>query len=325
MSEPRKIDRDDVDRALWLARRRKGIGGSEVAAVLGVHPSRTEYDVWASKLHGVEEDDNDAMRMGRLLEPAVLQAFTDRTGMLWRPPSEAEKPIVRDFQIATPDALLADGSGGVEAKVVTNEWAARRFGEPGTDEVPEEYWLQCHWYLDATNTDRWFLVALLPDFDLRVYELRRDKAIEDAVRRRVADWHRKHIVAGIAPAPTRRDRDAIAHAFPRETDGVMVTAPELEPVLEQYVAAKEAEREAAKVASECEAEIVARIGGHTGLLAGDWRATWKAQGTGEIFDLAEFRKQAGANGIRAQMEALMAPYIRKKRDARVLRVKRSER
>jgi predicted phage-related endonuclease len=41
---------DQVNRADWLEWRRGGIGGSDVAAILGVSPWRTEFDVWASKV-----------------------------------------------------------------------------------------------------------------------------------------------------------------------------------------------------------------------------------------------------------------------------------
>jgi len=318
---------DHATRQAWLDARRSGIGGSDVAAVLGLHPSRTPLDVWASKLHAVEDDDNPAMRIGRLLEPAVMQAFTEQTGLLWRPPADSERPVRRGFQIGTPDGLLIDGSGGIEAKVVTNEWAARRFGAPGTDEVPEEYWLQCHWYLDVTGTDRWFLAALLPDFDLRVYELRREPAVEAQVRERAEAWFERHIRAGVRPPATPGDRATLARAYPRQLDDVIVRAADLETVADQFVAAKDAAARASAIADECAVLLTERIGDHTGLVAGDWLATWKAQPTGEQFDLAAFRQAVRAQlpgPLQMQMEALMAPFVRTKRDARVLRVKRSK-
>ena len=42
-------------RAAWLKGRRTGIGGSDVAAVLGLNPWKTPLDVWNDKL-GISED-----------------------------------------------------------------------------------------------------------------------------------------------------------------------------------------------------------------------------------------------------------------------------
>lgn len=33
----------------WVAQRRHGIGGSDVAAILGVNPYKTPYHVWLEK------------------------------------------------------------------------------------------------------------------------------------------------------------------------------------------------------------------------------------------------------------------------------------
>lgn len=42
-------------RTAWLESRRTGIGGSDVAAVLGLNPWKTPLDVWNDKL-GISED-----------------------------------------------------------------------------------------------------------------------------------------------------------------------------------------------------------------------------------------------------------------------------
>lgn len=43
----------------WLAYRRKGIGGSDVAALLGISPWRTARDLYFDKLNIVAVEDNE--------------------------------------------------------------------------------------------------------------------------------------------------------------------------------------------------------------------------------------------------------------------------
>jgi putative phage-type endonuclease len=71
-----------VDRNLgWNERRRTGIGGSEVAAVLGLNPHSRPIDVWARKV-GIASDfaGNDATRWGQVLEPLIADEYQRRRG-----------------------------------------------------------------------------------------------------------------------------------------------------------------------------------------------------------------------------------------------------
>ena len=66
----------------WLEDRRKGIGGSDVGALLGLNKYKSPYTLWAEKsglLH-TDEVDNESMRIGRDLEDYVAKRFMEETG-----------------------------------------------------------------------------------------------------------------------------------------------------------------------------------------------------------------------------------------------------
>ena len=67
-------------RAAWLEGRRTGIGGSDVAAVLGLNPWKTPLDVWNDKL-GLSEDKgmSEPAYWGTVLEDTVAKEFQLRT------------------------------------------------------------------------------------------------------------------------------------------------------------------------------------------------------------------------------------------------------
>lgn len=72
----------EIDRAAWLEQRRTGIGGSDVAAVLGLSAFRTPTDVYLDKIgEGKPQEATEAMHFGSLLEDIVAQEFSRRTGM----------------------------------------------------------------------------------------------------------------------------------------------------------------------------------------------------------------------------------------------------
>ena len=72
-----------TERQEWLERRRSGIGGSDVAPILGMSKWRTAYDVWLSKTAETPEEDRTTMPMllGNVLEPEVLRLYEQQTGV----------------------------------------------------------------------------------------------------------------------------------------------------------------------------------------------------------------------------------------------------
>lgn len=78
------VDTAALSEAEWLAWRRKGIGGSDVAAILGISPWRTARDLYNDKL-GIASAQVDsanwvALEMGHLLEDLVARIFSQKTG-----------------------------------------------------------------------------------------------------------------------------------------------------------------------------------------------------------------------------------------------------
>lgn len=73
---------DTADRENWLRERKKGIGGSDVAAVLGLSPWRTPLDVFNDKTAETvdEKPQSDAAHFGTILEDVVADEFARRTG-----------------------------------------------------------------------------------------------------------------------------------------------------------------------------------------------------------------------------------------------------
>ena len=65
------VDTANLPNEEWLAWRRRGIGGSDVAAILGVSPFRTARDLYFDKLNIASAQENEgnwvALEMGHLL------------------------------------------------------------------------------------------------------------------------------------------------------------------------------------------------------------------------------------------------------------------
>lgn len=145
--------------------RQTGIGGSDIAAVAGMHPWRKAYDVWMEKLGIAPPDDveSEAAYWGRTLEPVLCDEYARREGVrLTRPPfahgvmRSPEYP----WMVGSPDRFVEGQKVGLDVKMAGLR-QARRWGPAGTDFIPEEYQAQAQWYLALTGYERWDVAVLL--------------------------------------------------------------------------------------------------------------------------------------------------------------------
>ena len=165
-------------------KRINGIGGSEAAAVLGLSPWKTPYQVWSDKLGlSGEQETTPAMEWGALLEPVIRQKYANVTGETVRLPGHmqsAEHP----FMLGTLDGIT-EGGRGLEIKTSRSsaEW-----GEEGTDEVPEPYVIQCQHYMEVADLEVFDIATLFAGSDFRIYEVPRDRELQALMIEREAEF-----------------------------------------------------------------------------------------------------------------------------------------
>jgi putative phage-type endonuclease len=211
----------ELTRSEWLVRRRSGIGGSDVAGILGLSKWRTPRDIWLSKIDtSVEIDDQPTVQqmIGTALEPHVLRLYAEQTGRSVRRSHQLLRDADDPVLIANLDARTAGRL--IEIKTARNddEW-----GEPGSEDVPQEYWLQVQHYMHVARV-AWCDVAVMfldkSAPDVHVYEVPRSSAYRE-IANDLSKWWTDHVEANTEPAPItsadcgRRwpksfDREAIA-------------------------------------------------------------------------------------------------------------------
>ena len=199
----------------WLKQRQSGIGGSDIAAICGLNPFKTPLQVWQSKINPVvDEEISEPAYWGTTLENVVAQEYAKRTGrkvqrinqVLHHPhlpyclanidravvnPEMAGRVFWKDDRLTTNRIL--------ECKTA-NGFAAKQWGEAGSDQVPDSYLIQCQWYLGITGASVCDLAVLIGGQDFRIYTiLRDDDLINDLLQQGAAFW--ELVKNNIAPDP----------------------------------------------------------------------------------------------------------------------------
>lgn len=182
----------------WLEARRNRLGGSDVAAALGLSPWCSPFTLWHRKRGLVgQAQESESMRWGKLLEPVVLDEYRRRRDWVkW-----ADHPGVsfaNGWRIAAPDARTEHEL--VEAKTA-DTYDAHEWGEHGGDDphaIPPYYRVQCLWYMDVLGVHSMTLALLIGGNDYREYTVPWDQAEADDIRERAHKFHRT-VVENIRP------------------------------------------------------------------------------------------------------------------------------
>ncbi|MEV5819233.1 lambda-exonuclease family protein [Micromonospora haikouensis] len=205
LARPTPLLPADANSAQWLAARRSGLGGSDVAAILGISKYAGPTKVYYDKLGVLPDEDNAAMEWGRRLESAVRGKFadehpemhvTDGPGLVAHPG--------RPWQLATIDGIAAecpDGEPLAIVEVKTGSANSDEWGDEQTDEVPLPYVCQTTWYMDVYGLPLAYLCVLLDGRDYREYVIEYDAELASKLRAHCWAFWQNHVLAQVAPDP----------------------------------------------------------------------------------------------------------------------------
>lgn len=139
------VDTSNLERDEWLSWRRKGLGGSDAATILGVSPFATARDLYYDKLNIVSANDEESnwvqMEIGHLLEDLVAKIFSKKTGY---PVYQVKKMFYHPhypYMLADLDYFvkLPDGKTAILEIKTTNYNATGNWWFDGKESVPVNY------------------------------------------------------------------------------------------------------------------------------------------------------------------------------------------
>lgn len=190
--------------------RTKFIGGSDIAAVLGISPWRTPLQLWQDKITPrVEGPVSRPKQRGTRWESVVGEMLVERlrdegheveivaTNLRYQ---DADLPFLAaeiDFE------LRLDGSDEItncELKTV-HPFKMREWGDSGSDDLPTHYTAQVMHGLGVTRRRSGILAALFGADELRTYPVAADAETISALRARASVFWNDHVLAGVPPAP----------------------------------------------------------------------------------------------------------------------------
>lgn len=264
--------------------RTRFIGGSDVAAILGVSPWKSPFQLYQEKIGAFAEEVTKAKQKlfdrGHRWEPVVVEMLVDELqdrGHDVQIIARNGRYLDRDFPFLACELdleLLIDGEGhNAEIKTVS-PFAANDWGEQDTDEIPIYYAAQVMHGLMVKPRKRAIVAALIGVDDLRVHPIERDDETISAIRaKEVAFWRR--VQERDAPPP--ETSDDVKWLYAKDCGIVMEADDDLRAQV-MHLAGLKTEAKRIESATEAAATRIKCAMGHASTLIyqGQKIATWKS-------------------------------------------------
>lgn len=219
----------------------KLLGGSDAAAIAGVHPYKRPIDVWRRVVEGHQTPQTAAMRRGLRLEPVIRDMFQEETNIELLGARNLRSRSLEWARASLDDVARVAGEERVVEYKSANVRQAARYGE-SDDEVPDEHLCQVQWYLALSGWNVGYLVALLGGDELRTYTLLSDSEFQGLLFEEAKRFWRDYVVTRKPPPADGSDSFSLwlKGRYVDKSPRLVKADAETEGLLSSYRAACEA-------------------------------------------------------------------------------------
>ena len=294
-----------MNREEFLAERRTGIGGSDIAAICGMDPDRSAHRVWLEKMgRAPEVKESGPILRGRAMEPLIVQMWAEETGRqilttdvkknTWRHPE-------KNHFIAHVDATAVDFEHGEKWPSVGyaegKSLGLSTFAKTKREGLAAKYYLQGQWYFGVlpanVATFGGYAVHNAELWQLLHFDIPRDPEIIGQIQQQAEKFWVDHVLKEVPP--------------PLETEPAIEAVPELEAAERKLIVKREdpewleavasfweargIKKEAEAYEEQTRATLKALAGNQQIIEGGGYRVYYKPQAAGAVFDAALYAAQ----------------------------------
>ncbi|OZG57828.1 yqaJ [Bifidobacterium tissieri] len=268
---------------LWHEARNKGVGGSDVAKIMGISSFGTPKDVWDEKTGRViPEDisDKPAILVGNALEDVVRKWFQRQ-----HPELEVQqvhgmlRSKTRPWAQASLDGrcrvLGTKRNDPANYAVLECKTCSEFRAADWEDGVPDYYLTQVTHYLSVTGWPKAYVVVLIGNREFREFTVERDEQDIAAVDKAVDDfWHL--VETNQMPQLTGTDVDRVQEQQPYPEGFEQVEDTDFDQLSALYDSYAQAESDARKSKAKIADRLKQLVGGdREGLVSPHWQVGYR--------------------------------------------------
>ncbi len=274
----------------WHAARSRGLGGSDMAAVMGLNPWKTPYQVWLEKTGRVTGNvESEKMTIGKNIEDFIASQYTRLYGRKTRRVNKFRLCDNYPFIGGSVDRVFTDeehGLGILEIKNVSSESFKNTFAGG----VPDYYFIQVQTYMLVFQAMIADLFVFVGGERFECFRITRNENVIDAIIKSAKHFWFDNVQMDTPPPVMNRD-DLAQKYTPQNADPNLKTGTQ--EIADKCTALAGIKAQIKKLTEEKEAleiEIMDFIGDNEGLeYNGATLATWK-HGLRTAFDSKLFKE-----------------------------------
>ncbi|PWI20550.1 endonuclease [Streptomyces sp. Act143] len=184
---------------MWEAIRLDGIGGSDVAGILGLAGKYNSPRRVFEEKHGRSTfQETEPAEIGREIEDFIAMMFAKRSGLDIAMPPGTLQNLERPWMRANVDRYVI-GSDGCPVVPLECKNRSEYQIDDWEDGVPDAPAIQCYWYMAVGGWSHGYVAALVGGNKLRWHRLERDEEIIGELVEHCEQWYQRHIVEGFPP------------------------------------------------------------------------------------------------------------------------------
>lgn len=181
----------------WLQDRLTGIGGSDVATILGLNKWKSPYQLWLEKTGQIElsHEESEAAYFGTQLEEFVAKEFERQSGKKVRRRNQVFEHPLHPFLRANIDREVVGEKAILECKTASayllKEWSG--------DEIPMSYICQVQHYMNVLNREFAYIAVLIGGQKFVWKKIERDQELIDIITERLVEFWEINVCQGEEP------------------------------------------------------------------------------------------------------------------------------
>lgn len=291
------VKTQDLHRDQWLQVRKGGIGSSDAAAAVGLHPYKSQLQLWMEKT-GRDgnlpvtnpNDDSSPLYWGSLLEPIVAAHYTRRTGHKVRRINAVLQHPEHPWMLANIDREV---TGSADVQILECKTAGIHGSRLWKEGVPEYVQLQVMHQLAVTGKAAADVAVLLGGQELQVFRIDRDEAlIAQLIALERQFWG--FVERDEAPPADGSDSAdlALRALYPRDSGTTLDWSQDLEMsgVFSDLLAVREVLATQTALEAQVKQRIQQRMGEATRAVFETGEVSWKRSKDGTYLDTAQLLK-----------------------------------
>ena len=256
-----------VDEGKWLEHRKRGIGGSDIAAIAGRSPWNTAYQMWMTKTGQFDDLDSkpqaESARWGNLLETTVADEWSVRTGKKYIHIPVMLSKDSDPFMLANVDGfVLTDDAESISGILEIKTTSAFNNDVWEVGPIPEYYMCQANWYCGITGLSEFDIVCLVGGQRLYYYNFPAMTDLIEELQDAGRTFWNVNVKQFVEPKITGGDVDLmkdLASDADEEQEPIIYEDQETENLAEAYCNVRAKKGELEKIQEMIKAQLLAKL------------------------------------------------------------------